>query len=86
MLCGDVEVGRWPIPCPRRPDLADVEALARMQLAARRAGCSIELRGVSPDLSALLDLAGLPVEVCGKAEEREDARVEEGVQPDDPLA
>jgi ABC-type transporter Mla MlaB component len=41
------------------PDVAAVEALARLQLAARRAGCRIALQGVGPELGDLLDLLGL---------------------------
>lgn len=42
-----------------RPDMALVDALCRLQLAARRLGCSIALREPSPELRALLDLVGL---------------------------
>ncbi len=71
-------------------DLATVEALARLQLTARRAGGQIRLRHASPDLQALLVLtglsevlpldldpqepSGLPLEPQGQAEEREEAR------------
>lgn len=40
-------------------NLITVEALSRLQLAARRAGCSIVLRRASPELVALLQLTGL---------------------------
>ncbi|MEU1516685.1 STAS domain-containing protein [Streptomyces sp. NPDC005811] len=53
------------------PGLAAVELLARLQLAARRAGGLIRLRAPDPALRALLHLVGLPVEVEGEAEERE---------------
>ncbi len=69
------------------PDLATVDALARLQLAARRLGRSIRLRHASRELRELLSLAGLSdVLPCGaellveterQAEEREEAR---GVQ------
>lgn len=43
-----------------RPDLALVEAVARLGLVARRAGgAEIRLRNVPPELTALLDLVGL---------------------------
>ncbi|MFD4034302.1 STAS domain-containing protein [Streptomyces sp. NPDC058637] len=43
-----------------RPDLALVEAVARLGLVARRAGdAEIRLRNVPAELSALLDLVGL---------------------------
>jgi ABC-type transporter Mla MlaB component len=40
-------------------DAVTVEALARLQLAARRRGCCVSLRGASIDLLGLLSLAGL---------------------------
>ena len=41
------------------PDLCAVDALARLQLEARRHGYELELRGVSPELRKLIELAGL---------------------------
>jgi ABC-type transporter Mla MlaB component len=41
------------------PDVAAVEALARLQLAARRSGCRITLYDVPPQLGGLLELMGL---------------------------
>jgi anti-anti-sigma regulatory factor len=41
------------------PNLAAVNALARLQLTARRLGCRIRLRNAGPELQALLDLVGL---------------------------
>ncbi|MCX4764570.1 STAS domain-containing protein [Streptomyces sp. NBC_01275] len=55
------------------PGLATVDLLARLQLAARRAGGRIRLRAPDPALRALLDLVGLPVQVEGEAEEGEPA-------------
>lgn len=70
-----------------------VEALARLQLTARRAGCHIRLRRPSHELEGLLDLCGLAdVLPSGglrlgrgrQTEEREHARrVEERVDPQD---
>ncbi|MEV5613750.1 STAS domain-containing protein [Streptomyces sp. NPDC052225] len=73
-------------------DLATIDALARMQLAARRAGGRIRLRDPSPKLALVLQLAGLDallglcVEVLGDAEEREPpvAEVQEAVEAGDP--
>ena len=48
-------------PC----DLAFVEDLLRVQLAARRFGWSIHLCDVRPDLEELLELAGLTDELDG---------------------
>jgi hypothetical protein len=39
--------------------LAEVDVLARLQLAARRLGCTIRLRGATTELRQLLDLVGL---------------------------
>jgi hypothetical protein len=57
------------------PDVAAVDALARLQLMARRQGLEIRLRDASGELLALIGFVGLrdvlPVEVGGQAEERE---------------
>ncbi|WP_158693138.1 STAS domain-containing protein [Streptomyces viridochromogenes] len=67
------------------PGLGAVDLLARLQLAARRAGGRIRLRDADPALHALLDLVGLRFEVEGQAEQREPALgVEEAVEPGDP--
>ncbi|MEU0897569.1 STAS domain-containing protein [Streptomyces massasporeus] len=66
------------------PGLAAVDLLAKLQLAARRAGGRIRLRDPDPALRALLDLVGLRFEVEGEVEEREPPlRVEEAVEPGD---
>ena len=62
---GDVEVASWPLAARGRPDLAVVDELARLQLAARRLGCSIRLRGTCAELTELLELAGLSEVVTG---------------------
>ena len=41
------------------PDAVTVEALARLQLAARRHGCRVRLRGASPELRELVAFMGL---------------------------
>ncbi len=73
------------------PGLTAVDVLARLQLAARRAGGRIRLRNPDPALRALLALVALPfevegtVEVEGQPEEREPpGGVEEAVQTDEP--
>lgn len=82
------------------PDCRTVEALARLQLAARRRGRRIVLQGPCTELRELLELCGLAevlpcadaatgsrVEPVGQAEEREPARrVEEERDPGDPIA
>jgi ABC-type transporter Mla MlaB component len=51
------------IPCDvawaARADVHVVDALARLQLAAKRRGCSLVLRNASRDLAELVGLMGL---------------------------
>jgi hypothetical protein len=84
-----------PVP-DDRVDMTVVNQLARLQLAARRLGCSIVLRGVGVRLAELLEFAGLTDvlpsvsepgrEVGGKSEGGEEVGVEEGMEPGDPVA
>jgi len=56
---GDVDV----ITCDLRnavPDLGSVDALARLQLTAKREGGRIRLRATAPDLVQLIDFVGVP--------------------------
>ena len=77
------------------PDAATVDALARLQLTARRLGRRLQLRWACQDLQALLAMMGLSeVLPCGdvsdlepgrQAEQREQARgVQEEADPRDP--
>jgi ABC-type transporter Mla MlaB component len=71
------------------PDVVAIDALARLQLTARRHGCRVRLRQASPGLHDLLAFTGLAdvvsVEPGGQAEEREDRfRVEEEGELGDP--
>lgn len=77
------------------PDLGTVETIARLRLAARRAGRPFLFLHASAELRGLLNLVGLsdvvacrarlPVEAAWKAEEREEPRgVEEEGDPRDP--
>jgi hypothetical protein len=71
----------------RAPDLELVDALARLQLLARRRGCSIQVRPCE-ELRTLLLLVGLS-EVLGVQPQREIEQgiqlgVKEVVQPGDP--
>jgi ABC-type transporter Mla MlaB component len=76
------------------PDVMVIEALARLQLTARRAGGSIGVWRASGRLRDLLALVGLcdvvavcddsPLGSCGQVEEGEQLRVEEGVEGCDP--
>jgi hypothetical protein len=94
LLCAGAEVASWPLVCGGRLDLSVVDQLARLQLEARRQGCSIWLREACPELVALLRFAGLAglvrvgrgLQVGGEPEELEQAGVEEVVVPDDPVA
>jgi hypothetical protein len=90
---GDIEVVTWPVACSGQRDLALVDALARLQLAARRWGCAIRLRGAEDELLALVDLIGLKEvltgpsgrQLAGDAERLEQLEVEEVVVADDPV-
>ena len=95
MSRGDTELASWPLVCEDRPGLELVDDLARLQLAARRLGWCVRLRGAAAVLTELLDLAGLAEvvategdlrQVGGEAEGGEQIGVEEVVMPDDPLA
>ncbi len=77
------------------PDVVTIEALARLQLAARRLGRRIRLSGAGDQLRELLAVTGLcdvlplheglPLESWWQTEQREQALgVEERVDRDDP--
>lgn len=78
----------------RECDLTLVDRLARLQLCARRLGCSIRLRDLCPELRRLLEVVGLAdvlageprlsVEAGGEAEGGEQLGVEEVMEPRDP--
>ena len=95
LLRDGAEVASWPLLCePGRVDLQAVDALARLQLEARRQGCTVWLRHACPDLIELLELVGLAgvirvggqLQVGRQAEGLEQGGVEEVVVPDDPVA
>jgi ABC-type transporter Mla MlaB component len=71
-------------------DGSTVDALARLQLVARRFGGAIRLRNAGPELQALLDFAGLfdvlPAEsaLTWQSEEREQVSVDEHADGGDP--
>jgi hypothetical protein len=73
-------------------DVAAVDALARLQLAARQAGFELRLIHASAELTCLIELTGLAgvllrVESGRQPEEREQGLgVEEEGQFDDPVA
>jgi anti-anti-sigma regulatory factor len=74
----------------RKPDLALVDALLRLQLAASRRGAALRLVDVSEELRGLLELVGLAdvltLEPRRQAELGEHLGIEEVVQPGDPPA
>ena len=90
-----------PVACDvgalAEPDAVTIDALARLQLTARRLGRRVELRSACEELEDLLTLTGLlevltvggrvgsAVEAWREPELREQApRVEEEADPDDP--
>lgn len=87
-MCDSAEVASWPLVCRDGVNLSVVDELARLQLDARRQGCSIWLRRACPDLVELLRLVGLSevLQVGGQPEDLEQGGVEEVVMPDDPVA
>jgi hypothetical protein len=94
LVRGNAEIARWALGGPGRPDLGVVDRLARLQLAARRLGCSIRLEAPCAELAELLVLAGLDEivvvtdlrQVGGEPERGEQVGVQEVVMPDDPVA
>ena len=85
------QLASWPLPCTGRPGLAVVDELLRLQLAARRSACSIEVHCAGGELPGLLALVGLEdvvrgVQMVGQAECGEQVGVEEAVQGGDPVA
>jgi ABC-type transporter Mla MlaB component len=62
-VCGLLGGGRAQVAlCDVRgvePTAGSIDALARLQLAAKRTGCQVRLRNASPDLLRLVDLLGL---------------------------
>ena len=77
----------------RHADLAVVDMVARLSLAARRGDCELRIVNPPDGLEELLALSGLDrlprlrVEVVRQAEEREEARgVQEEGDPADPIA
>ena len=89
LLCDGAEVASWPLVCEGgKVDLRVVDALARLQLKARRQGCTVWLRHVCPTLVELVDLVGLAgvLQVGGQPECLEEGGVEEVVVADDTVA
>ena len=70
------------------PDLALIDALARLQLVARERGSRVRVRDATAELCALVELCGLTdalgVEPCRQPEVGEVLGSDEVVQPGDP--
>ena len=86
LVRGGAVVASWPVADHERVDLDLVDRLARAHVEARRHGYAIELHDVGDDLSRLLELVGLHLQMGGQAERGEQIGVEEVVVPDDPVA
>jgi hypothetical protein len=90
----DVELVVCDVGRVSHPDLGTVDALARLQLTARRCGRQVLLRRARLELEGLLALTGLSdvlsslsVEPRGQAEQGEPPRgLEEERDPGDPIA
>ena len=68
-----------------RPTLELVDALAKLHLAAKRAGYAVTVEA-APELAGLVRFLGLRLELLGEPEVREEVGVEEVVVADDPVA
>jgi hypothetical protein len=92
LVRGEADVGSGDLLAPADDALSTVDLLARWTLAARRTGCSLQVRQADADLAGVLDLAGLRdvvasvAEVVGEVERGEQLAVDEVVVPDDPVA
>jgi hypothetical protein len=72
------EIGTWVVEGVCAPDLGVIGEVAAAALFARRLGGRLCAEEVSPELSGLLSLVGLPVEMWGQPEACEEiCRVEE---------
>jgi ABC-type transporter Mla MlaB component len=80
----------WDMSALARVDVGTVDALARLQLTARRSGACVRLCNASPELLELVDFMGLnEVLLCVKPRRQTEARkhgvgVEEERELDDP--
>src|SRR5215210_3435755 len=93
LAAGVVEVITCEVGGLMQPEPGSLDALARLQLTARRLGRSIRLRHPRPELRDLLGVTGLCTELpCGaglrlepqsQTESREQVRVDEEVDPGD---
>jgi len=71
----------------RDPDLAVVDTLSRLRLAACRCGRWMHVENAAGPLTELLELAGLLGEMCGKPEDGKDpVCIQEGMDLRDQIA
>ena len=56
-----VELARWAVPLDDRDDLAVIDELAHVALAARRSDVDLHVEVLCPRLASLIDLVGLRV-------------------------
>jgi hypothetical protein len=80
------DVRRCPFVAPAPVDLAAIDALARMLLAARRQGGGARVVEARRDVVELLTLVGLLGQVQRQSELLEVLDADEVVVPDDPVA
>ena len=85
VLDGCVEVATLRVS-GSTPRLFVVDAVARLELAARRLGWRVRPRHPDPELLALFELAGLPLDPWRQPERLEQPGIEEVVQPHEPPA
>lgn len=82
---GGATLSSWLLAGDGRPDLGDIDHLARLQLSVVREGDALILTDVGSALGDLLDLVGLRRQLCGQPEGREDPfDVEERADRRDP--
>ena len=91
---GDADLIVCDVGALATPDAVTVDVLARLQLTARRLGHELRVRHASCELRELLAFVGLSdvmplgsglrLESEGQPEEREQARIEEEAELDDP--
>jgi hypothetical protein len=97
LVSSDADIVVCNVGALHDPDIAEVGALARLQLATQRLGREIRFFGACSELQDLLTLmglgdvlplcGGLPVQTRGKAKEREQTRgIEEERDPADPTS
>lgn len=92
LVIDDVEIPVWHLDARRQVDFSVLDAICRLQLAAKRMGWQIRLQNPCGEMLLLLRFAGLDAalgvgsgvgEAGREAEGLEELRVQEVVQPGD---